>query len=675
MQIALVQMEVIPGRPGLNVNNMLLKIDEAKSHNCNMIVFPEMAVGGYMLGDKWSDVSFCQDLISYDDLLREASDGICVIYGNVAMPEYAEGWHSNKDGRPRKYNAARVFYNRKPVKRTNRQVPYNGLYIKTNLPNYRIFDDSRYFTSLLDEEMDLCGNFDPSYCYSPFVIKDHSGKAFKFGVEICEDLWCEDYRFNNKPINPTKEYVNQGAECIINISASPWNIGKHTARKQKIKQLLKDCAGPPTFYNDATSIPFIYVNCVGVQNNGKNIVTFDGGTALYNSNATDFYEANTLFEEETLIVNVHGKSSQNGTAKIFRKDYIENDLAKISSLKVNGERSKNSIDKKYKAIIKGIRSLKHMMGISEHPKFVIGLSGGIDSSLVATLLVEAVGKDKIIGVNMPTKYNSDATKNAAKILANNLDIKYHIIPIGDIYSQIGDSLSSANDNVSQLNDENEQARIRGSIILAGLAARYGALFTNNGNKLETALGYSTLYGDVGGAIAPIGDLTKEEVFKMAKWVNRDKEIIPNNLLPNDNFEFNQDAIAPSAELKNAQKDPFKWGYHDALLKALTDYRKKSPEDIVKYWLDGTLHKVLSIDVELMKRWNMDNGVDFISDLEWFVNNMNKNVFKRIQAPPIIILSKSAYGFDIRESQLPCYETQRFRKLKKEILVKKPNYSN
>lgn len=301
------------------------------------------------------------------------------------------------------------------------------------------------------------------------------------------------------------------------------------------------------------------------------------------------------------------------------------------------------------------------------------MSGGVDSSVVAALLTIALGVKQTIGITMPSQFNSDETINIAENVAKKLGIEFLRIPIkqiADINIQLLlQHLKSFDSNLElePILVENIQAKIRGTTILSNVAAQLHAFFTNNGNKVEIATGYATLYGDVGGAIAPIGDLTKTEVFQLAQFLNEEvfhTELIPNSLLPNKLYNFD---IPPTAELKDAQIDPFKWGYHDALLEALVDYRKKTAAEIAQWYLEGTLHKNLGIPVELIMRWELDRPQLFIRDLEWFISKIQNNVFKRIQSPPIIILSKSAFGFDIRESQLPFIKSEKYKLLKKKIL--------
>jgi NAD+ synthase (glutamine-hydrolysing) len=243
------------------------------------------------------------------------------------------------------------------------------------------------------------------------------------------------------------------------------------------------------------------------------------------------------------------------------------------------------------------------------------------------------------------------------------------MPIENMVKANSNTLESDGKVLSEFNLENVQAKIRGTSIQSNLAAKYKAFFTNNGNKVEIALGYATLYGDWGGAISPIGDLTKTEVVDMCKYINEvvfGEDIIPNQLFPDSLWRFQEDQIEPTAELKSNQVDPMKFGYHCKLLDELTNYQKKSIEDIMDWYLEGVLHEKLGINEQLMLRWKIDNPKEFLRDLEWFYNTIQKNVFKRIQAPPIILTSKSSYGYDIRESILPVLKTKRFLLLQSKI---------
>ncbi len=651
MKVALAQMEVVPGRPRKNLETMLRMIEQAKREHVDLIAFPEMALAGYLVGDAWLNDAFCRNLMRCNDEILKASHGIAVAYGNVFVDD-GQGKrvfgdektpHPNKDGRSRKYNAVYVMQDGKMVARSRETLILPpGVEPKTLLPNYRFFDDERYFFSTEDVAKDFDVPLED--LLQPYMIRvgDHHVPV---GFSVCEDLWCADYRKSGKSLNPTKIVIDNGAKLMVNISASPWTYGKNAARDRRILYIKSDCKGK--------FVPFLYVNKVGVQNNGKNLITFDGGSTVYNTDGRPIMLSSEPFKEELLMVD-HG--SLEGLPLVRTE--------------------KSMIAQKYDAIVRGIQGVKDTMGRVTDPCYVIGLSGGVDSAVVAALLVQAVGRNKVLGINMPTKYNSEQTKSAAARVAKRLGIAYEVIPIEEIVS-INESLLNACDadgsgkKLSSLNEENVQAKIRGTSVLSNIAAKYGALFTNNGNKLETALGYTTLYGDVGGAVAPIADLTKVEVFELARYLNEEVfgyEVIPSDLLPDHLFRFRDDQIQPSAELRDAQVDPMKFGYHDALLVAMTDYKKKSPEDVLKWYLDGTMEENLSIGTDLMERWGLVDPKTFVEDLEWFVRSVQNSVFKRVQSPPIIITSKSSFGYDIRESLVPWEPTLEFDELKACVLA-------
>jgi NAD+ synthase (glutamine-hydrolysing) len=259
------------------------------------------------------------------------------------------------------------------------------------------------------------------------------------------------------------------------------------------------------------------------------------------------------------------------------------------------------------------------------------------------------------------------------MLAEKLQVQYARFNIQDLYQSLAQRVREAEfpqakGTYSDLVDENIQARIRGADVLAGLAAKFGFIFTNNGNKTETALGYATLYGDVNGAIAPIADLYKTEVFELSEYLNThvfSEEVIPANLYDG--------STVPSAELSAAQDvtkglgDPIKYGYHDAVLRQMIEFRAHL-QDFLQWHLDGNLFERLM--------WHDQRAFDaffpapqsWLDDLEWVERKMRINYFKRIQAPPIIVLSKRAFGFDLRESQLPAYMPRAYSQLRERVLA-------
>ena len=622
MKIALAQMRVIAGQPWKNFDKMRQFINQARENGCHIIAFPEMCVGGYLLADRWTEDSWCYHLAAFNDRIRELSDNIIVIYGNILI----DNTRKNKDGRIRKYNAGFAFHNLKPLPRAG-ALP-EGAAIKSLLPNYRIFDDERYFYSLTEYAHDT--NTQIEDLLQPFQATIE-GQVIRFGVEICEDLWFNDYRYKGKPLNISKYLIENGARFIFNISSSPWTYGKDHARNNRIQESFKDAS---------RFVPFYYVNCTGVQNNGKNIVVFDGDSTIYNEKAKVVRTCSEPFTEELLI------HDTNSALKPVKKEPLA------------------AVKAKYLAVTEGIRGMDEIMGNDQFP-YVVGVSGGIDSALTACLLSQAAGSKRVVAINLPTRYNSQITREIAANLTGKLGITMHCIPIEEMVNVNNKLLESF--NPGELNRENIQAKIRGTSILSNIAGILNGVMTCNGNKLEIALGYTTLYGDVNGAIAPLGDLLKTEIFEMASFLNREifaEEVIPWALIPDESFHFK---VAPSAELKENQIDPMKWGYHDALIRMFTDYQKAGAETILKWYLDGELCKKLSIPESLLKRYGLDDPLVFVEDLEWVICSIQRAVYKRIQSPPIIILSKSSYGYDIRESQLPVYYTDNYNELKKRLL--------
>lgn len=316
------------------------------------------------------------------------------------------------------------------------------------------------------------------------------------------------------------------------------------------------------------------------------------------------------------------------------------------------------------ALVTGLRDFMKNIG---QKKIVIGLSGGIDSAVVAMLAVLAVGRENVVAINMPSEFNSETTKGLAKRLADELDIRYEIMPIqtsveytrGQIEKTLGISTEG-------LILENIQARDRGSRVLAGVAATLGAVFTNNGNKTEVSQGYATLYGDVNGSVAPIADLYKTQVFELARYLSA-RHGIPTLMDICD--------IPPSAELSADQSvdegkgDPFTFEYHDKLIYQFVEGRQ-DPADILAACLAGNLERKLGIPKPAIGPDGYFPTVEaWITDVERIWKNYKISFFKRVQAPPILTVSRRAFGYDLEESQNGVYFTREYARIKTELLAK------
>lgn len=467
----------------------------------------------------------------------------------------------------------------------------------------------------------------------------------KVGFALCEDGWDDDY-----DIKPMKILANRGAEILINHSCSPFTVGKNGKRNRVFGAHAKNAG-----------VPLIYVNAIGLQNNSKTIFSFDGSSVLYDRNGNVVYES-PMFEEDMFIYNTKTGEVQhrfNGVTKPQQTD----------------------IGDIYKALVFSIREYCNQSGIQN---VVIGSSGGIDSAVSAALHVAALGADHVYLVNMPSEFNSATTKGLSYQLSLNLGTSYVTVPIGDSVeltkSQINgltfrtpDGLDSRTLALSSFNLENVQARDRSSRILAAIASALpGAVFTNNGNKTETAVGYATLYGDVCGYVAAIADLWKEDVYLLGKYINHinGKEIIPLGI-------FN---IVASAELSADQDvdagkgDPIIYWYHDRLFKSwMQTWNRKTPEEILEWYSEGKLEEMLGFPAnefgERKRIWDIfKTRHAFIADLErWWNLFKGMSVAKRTQAPPVIAVTPRAFGFDYRDALNCVYYTTRYRELKKKLL--------
>lgn len=627
LKICFSQFEVEPGHPDLNFSKMLQAIDEAKQNQVDIIIFPEMAIPGYLLGDTWEQTSYLKDCLSYGEDIIAQSNDICIIFGNIAVD-----WHKkNTDGRVRKYNALYAAYQGKLIQPEKSPYPFA---IKTLFPNYREFDDSRYFFSLQNLATEIGKSVED--LLSPMKV-NIKGQEINLGCILCEDGWSDDYNFS--PIDILCK--NYKLDMLINISASPYTFGKNNKRHRVFSKQAKD-----------NNIPLIYVNNIGIQNNGKTIYTFDGSSTVYDKNGNIIACCPAYSEKNTYI-------ELNSTKEYNALPVPQND--DISNI--------------YQALYYGIKKFLKNIHMK---KVVIGISGGIDSAVASALYVNIIGKENVTLINMPSKFNSETTKGLSSQLAHNLGCQYAIVPIQEVVdftvnqfeqTQV-ENLTTKEINhvkVSSFVKENIQARDRSARILAGMSAAIGGGFTCNANKAETTVGYSTLYGDQSGFLAGLADLWKYQVYDLARYLNEKvykREVIPQGIID----------IVPSAELSAEQDvdagkgDPIKYPYHDYLFRSFVEsWQKVTPEDILIWYSENTLEEHIGCEKGLVAKY-FPTAKDFIADLErWWNLFTGMAVAKRIQAPPILAISRRAYGFDHRESQNGAYYTRAYTKLKAKLL--------
>lgn len=441
-----------------------------------------------------------------------------------------------------------------------------GVYRKQFLPNYGVFDERRYFehgTKPLC--IDVCG--------------------VKVVVTICEDIW------EAKKISPIINALDN-KHLLVNISASPFHKGKIELRKQII------AAAAAQF-----DIPIAYCNMVG----GQDELVFDGRSFFMDVEGRVLSKA-AVFEEALISAEVK----------------IVEDRAVITPCQSSATQPKDLVEEVYGALVLGTRDYVQKNGFK---KVIIGISGGIDSALVAAIAVDALGKDNVVGVTMPSKFNSQETISDAEILARNLGIDFHTVPIGQTLSAFDRALGEIDGwNDKQTAFENLQARIRGTMLMS-LSNQFGFMVLTTGNKSETAVGYSTLYGDTAGGFAVIKDVPKTLVFKLCEYINRFKqaEIIPQSTITR----------APSAELRDGQKDTDSLPDYDMLDEIITEYVE----------LDKSAAEIVAIT-------HYPAG-----EVDRIIRLIDANEYKRRQSPPGVKITPKAFGRDRRLPITNHYRTQ------------------
>lgn len=394
--------------------------------------------------------------------------------------------------------------------------------------------------------------------------------------------------------------------------------------------------------------PLIYVNAIGVQNSGKTVYAFDGGSSVYTKTGRLVHRVEP-FHETLSVVDFDG-------------------LDDLPEVELPDEPESAEF---YRVLSFGVDRFLKQIGIN---KVVIGISGGIDSAVAAALYTKVLGAENVLLVNMPSAFNSNTTKNLSERLAKNLGCKYAVVPIQDSVDATVRQLESTTVTflsygateevkISPFVRENIQARDRSSRVLAALAAAVGGVFTCNANKAETTVGYATLYGDEAGFLSALADLWKFQVYDLARYLNDEvygREVIPQGIID----------LVPSAELSDAQNvdegkgDPLRYDYHDFLLRAFVE-KLLAPEDILKAYADGLLESTIGCREGLVQKY-FPTAADFIADLEkWWTAFTGIAIAKRIQSPPILAVSGRPFGA-VTEPQYPPYFTQNYKNLKQNL---------
>ncbi|HOV80079.1 MAG TPA: NAD(+) synthase [Bacillota bacterium] len=630
MKIALGQMEVVPGRPDVNTRVMLDMIAEARDKGALMVVFPEMAVPGYLIGDTWEQRAFVRDCEEHGRRIIEASRDICVLFGNVGVDWDKAG----DDGRARKFNAFFVARNGRLYGGDNFPYPFR---IKTLHPNYREFDESRHFYSLRKLAQETGRRTED--LLQP-VSLDTGGRRLKIGCILCEDGWSEDYAV--KPIAAI--HKNGPADLFVNISSSPFTLGKNNKRNRVFPKQVREIG-----------VPLIYVNNVGIQNNGKTVYTFDGYSTVYNGRGevVDFCRP---FAQELKIVEL-GLDGKDGVP---------------SAAPVPDDWDTGTL---YRALSYGLKKFLESIGME---RVVIGVSGGIDSAVSACLYAKVLGPENVLLVNMPSVFNSPTTRGLAERLARNLGCLYCVAPIQETVDYTVKQISETPITdlgtgrqfclpVSSFVVENIQARDRSARILAGFSAAFGGGFTCNANKSEMTVGYSTLYGDQAGFLAVLSDLWKHQVYDLAEYIN--KHVYKRDVIPRGIIELVPSAeLSPDQAVDEGKGDPIIYPYHDYLFRAFMEHwNRATPEDVLTWYAEGSLEKKIGCRPGLVNEI-FPGPREFIEDLErWWRLYTGMAVAKRIQAPPALAVSRRAYGFDHREAQNGTYYTAGYLKLKEKLL--------
>ena len=534
-----------------NKQTILDCFEAAEEKEADILIFPELALTGYPPEDLLLRESFVGKNFAVLEELAEFSSSTSGVVGFV--DRNLDDNHTDNQKRDIA-NAAAIIQN----------GDVKGIYHKCFLPNYSVFDEARYFAK---------GN-NPG---NVFWYED-----IGIGISICEDIWIED--------GPSSQQVENGASLIININASPYDQNKSDLRKELVVNQAKKLG-----------VPIIYLNMVG----GQDELVFDGGSFVVDGKGEILYQAEQ-FKEEIFYIDLDLEVKEQPKGPILEIRQKGSELDPLQSAQLL---SKN--ESLYSALKLG---LFDYVSKNNFEKVLVGLSGGIDSALTATIAVDALGSNNVVGVALPSKYNTEESLVDARLLAENLDIEFKVIEIEEIVNIFRNTLKeSVNDELGQITDENIQSRVRGNILMA-LSNQTGAMVVSTGNKSEMAVGYSTLYGDLAGGFALLKDLYKTEVYNLANFRNSISSVIPQNTIDKE----------PSAELRPDQFDKDSLPEYELLDEILRMYIEE----------DSSSEKIIS------------KGIDenIVYDV---LSKVDRNEYKRKQVAPGVKLTEKAFGKDRR----------------------------
>jgi NAD+ synthetase len=539
LKIGLLQLNSTVGDFAANRQKLVAGYEKARALGAEFVLAPELFLCGYPPRDLLLRADFVQASLA---ALAETAQGI----GPIPLCVGCVGENSERPGRALR-NSAAVLQNGKILWQTHKSL----------LPTYDVFDEDRYF--------------EPAKSAAPF---EFNGR--KLGITLCEDIWNDEDFWPERLYrrDPVKELIAQGAEIILNLSASPWLDGKERTRLAMLQRVARD-----------ERVPLAQVNLVGANDE----LIFDGHSVALDARG-EVIALGKGFEEDVLVMEL----DEGGKRKVE-----------------SGNEFPPREQQLFAALSLGIRDYVHKCGFKS---VIVGLSGGIDSALVAVLAAEALGPDQVLGVSMPARYSSAGSLSDAEALAKNLGIRYEVLPIEPAFQSVETQLAKvfAGTKPNEA-EENVQSRLRGVTLMA-LSNKFGALVLTTGNKSEMAVGYCTLYGDMCGALAVIADVFKTDIYKLARWINREKIIIPEASI----------AKPPSAELRPNQ----------------TDQDSLPPYETLDQILDAYVVKNLGKD-EIIRR-GFDAAV--VNDV---INKVTFSEYKRRQAAPGLKVSPRAFGMGRR----------------------------